>query len=196
MLLKNDFTNTSAAYALFALMCFHAARLSSKVSEDHEIIDLEHQDRSRWHQPLITLGHQAMTKAVEQDIFTSYHFEAAIAAEHLRAPSFETTNWHKIQMWYKKLYELQPTPITLLNRAIVALQIGNFEVANKLLEAIDPRDLEQRAYLYHGTYAEYFIKKGQKEAALQSIDRALELVQNEAERQFLITKKTNNYGLR
>lgn len=196
MLLKNKFTNTSPAYALFALMCFHAARLESKVSPTNEIIDLEHQDRSQWHRPLITLGNHAMIKAVENDEYSSYHIEAAIAAEHLHAPSFKATNWEKILMWYKKLYDLQPSPMTLLNIAMVTLQVGDLEEVHQLLAAIDSKELEQRAYLYFGAWAEYYFKQGQQTDALASIDRALELVQNEAERQFLIKKKTNHYGLR
>ena len=41
MLLTNPYTRQPATYALFALMCFHSARLDSKVNEKNEIIDLK-----------------------------------------------------------------------------------------------------------------------------------------------------------
>ena len=65
------------------------------------------QDRRQWHLPLIMLGHQAMTKAVDTNEYTTFHYEAAIAAEHLKAATFEATNWNKILMWYEKLYDYQ-----------------------------------------------------------------------------------------
>ncbi len=195
MLLKNQFTRTPAAYALFALMCFHSARLDSKINEANEIIDLKNQDRKKWYFPLIKLGNEAMNQAVETAVFTSYHFEAAIAVEHLKAPTFEATNWTKILSWYEKLYQIQPSPFNLLNRAMVQLQRSEYKEAFKLLEQINPKDLEQRAYLFHGSYAEYFVLTGKVKKALKSIDTALNLVRNEAERQFLLKKKydiTNN----
>ena len=148
MLLKNSFTRQPESYALFALMCFHAARLDSKINEANEIIDLKNQDRKKWYFPLIKLGSEAMGKAVVTDTFTSYHYEAAIASEHLKAPNFAATDWNKILNWYEKLYELQPSPFNLLNRAMVQLQRAAFEEALQLLKQINPKDLEQRAYLY------------------------------------------------
>lgn len=191
MLLKNKFTRHPSAYALFALMCFHAARLDSKVNEQNEIIDLKSQNRKQWYRPLIALGHDAMNKAVETENFTSYHFEAAIAAEHLKARTFPETNWDKILMWYQKLYELQPSPLSLLNIAIVHLQKKEFEDVYNILEKINPEDLEQRAYLYYGSYAEYFVGKGAIQKALNSIDHALQLVRNKAEQEYLLKKRVN-----
>lgn len=189
MLLKNEYTNHASAYALFALMCFHAARLDSKVNENQELIDLKNQDRSKWHTPLIILGNNAMNKAVETEHFSSYHFEAAIIGEHIHAGSFENTNWDKILNYYQKLQEIQPSPISILNMAIVQLQRNDYDAAYELLLKINPTELEQRTYLFYGSFAEYFIKKGQLKKAVEEIDKALELVRNESERQFLQKKK-------
>lgn len=190
MLLKNTYTQQSTTYALFALMCFQSARLDSKTNAAHEMIDLRHQDRSLWYRPLITLGHQMMLKAVElAPPYTSYHYEAAIVAEHLKAPSFEVTDWDKILVWQERLYELQASPFTLLNMAIVQLQRGEYAETYKILRTINPSDLEQRAYLYYGSYAEYFVLKGDTKKALAHIETALQLVRNEAEKQYLLKKK-------
>lgn len=191
MLLTNKLSNHPPVYALFALFCFHAARLDSKINEAHELLDLRNQDRSLWYQPLIALGHSAMEQAVQTENFTSYHYEAAIAAEHLYAPSFETTNWDKILMWHEQLYALQATPITLLNMAIIQLERNAYKEAHTLLEKIDPKTLAQRTYLYYGAYAEYFIKKRQIVKAIYNLDIALKLVQNEAEKQYLMKKKAS-----
>ncbi len=190
MLLNNEYTNSSAAYALFALMCFHSARLKSKVNDNNELVDLKKQDRSQWHFPLVMLGDQAMHKAVgEHTVYSIYHYEAAIAAEHLQAKTFESTNWKKILMWYEQLYEIQPAPITLLNMAVIHLQLNDLKNTIKLLDQITPNELEQRAYLFHGTLAEYFQKSGNTQKAITHLNQALDLVKNKSEKQFLLKKK-------
>ncbi len=190
MILKKEHLRFGSAYALFALMCFQAARLESKVNEQNDIVDLKNQDRSKWYVPLILLGHEAMEKAVEgQQEFSTYHYEAAIAAVHLKAESFESTNWDKILMWSERLDELQPTPLTATNTAIVLLQLKQFHEAYELLNNIDPSKLEQRAYLYYGTMAEYYAKIGSNQEARIHIDKAAELVNNESERRYLMGKR-------
>lgn len=189
MLLKNRFTRLPKTYALFALMCFHSARLDSKTGEENEIIDLKNQDRSKWYFPLVKLGDSAMVRATETDEFSSYHYEAAIASEHLTAKDFASTNWDNILDWYEKLYELQPSSFNLLNQAMVQLQRKDFSKVLALLQQINPKDLEQRAYLYYGAYAEYYLLKRKNEKALESIDAALGLVRNESEKAFLLKKR-------
>jgi len=78
--------------ALFALMCFHSARLDSKIDALNEIIDLRSQDRSTWYFPLIAAGNSMMMKATQTGRYSAYHYEAAIASEHLSAKKFEWDN--------------------------------------------------------------------------------------------------------
>ncbi len=189
MLLKNSFTETPKTHALFGLMCFHAARMEGKLNEENEIIDLKNQDRSKWFGPLVIIGNQAMIKAVESGEYSTYHYEAAIAAEHLKAKTFEETDWSQIHNYYQQLYELQPTEFNLLNIAFVKMQLGKLEESKAILESFHPKDLEQRAYLYHGAFAEYHLLKNEKSKALNCLDEALKLVKNEAEKRYLEEKR-------
>lgn len=189
ILLKNPKTRADDCYALFALMCFHSARLDSKVSKEQEIIDLENQDRSTWHVPFIHLGNEAMNKAVINNRFSHFHYEAAIASEHIKALSYKDTNWQKILMWYNKLYQMQPSAITALHIAIVQIQLQNYKEANQLLINIEPASLGKRAYLYYGVMAENYKKQNKIEKALLSLELAINIVVNNAEREYLIKKK-------
>ena len=190
MILKKENLRTQKLYALFALMCFHTARLESKVSEDNELISIKDQDRKLWDMQLIFLGNEAMNKSVENiNQFSSYHYEAAIASEHLRAPSFKATDWKIILKWYKSLYELQKSQSTLLNIAIVHLQLKEFDEANKVLQSIDESKLAQRSYLYFASLAEYHHLKSNQSAALENINNALRLVANDYEKKHLEHKK-------
>lgn len=189
ILLQNSFTATSTSQALFALFCFQAARLPAKVDVQKEIVSLRNQDRSQWFQPLITLGHQTMNHAVETLHFSQYHYEAAIAAEHTQATSYAATNWDKILMWYEQLNQLEYSPFNFLNMAVVQLQRKKYTEVKDLLAVIQPQQLEQRAYLYYGTYAEYAYQTGDQADALRYIDQAITLVENQAELQYLMQRK-------
>ncbi|AVI52226.1 sigma factor, ECF subfamily protein [Pukyongia salina] len=189
MVLKNKKTRNDDGYALFALMCFHAARLDSKMNDKGEIIDLPNQDRSLWYFPLIRLGNEAMNQAVINNCFSHYHYEASIAAEHLKAPSFETTNWRSILKWYRQMYQLRPDPMTALNMALVHLQLGELQAAEALFRKIEPASLEQRSYLYYGTMAEYYLMRNEIKQALSCLELALGTVKNESEKQYLFQKK-------
>ena len=171
--------------ALFALMCFQAARLDSKIDEVDEIIDLRWQDRSKWYFPLVAVGNSMMIEATKSGHYSAYHYEAAIACEHLSAKKFEDTNWGKILFWYQKLQEISPSPFNLLNMAVVNLQLDQPELTKEILSQVDPQSLGQRNYLFHGCMAEYFKSLKKSDQALDSYTKALSLVKNESERRYM-----------
>ncbi|NAS32018.1 sigma-70 family RNA polymerase sigma factor [Flavobacteriaceae bacterium R38] len=190
MLLKNEHTRIPSSYALFALMCFHSARLDTKTSSENEVLDLKSQDRSQWHFPLIKLGNAMMNKAVaDETTFSCYHYEAAIAAEHIRAARFEDTNWDKIVYWYQCLYTLQPMPSHLLTMAVICLQKEEAAKAKNYLDQITSDDFAQRAYLYYATLADYFNLINNKQEAIYYLDLALNTVTNILEKEYLEKKK-------
>ena len=57
------------------------------------------------------------------------------------------------------------------------------------LEKISIGDLNQRAYLYHGTYAEFYNLSGNTELALQELDNAIGKCTNSLEIDYLQKKK-------
>jgi RNA polymerase sigma-70 factor (ECF subfamily) len=189
LLLKRKQTRLPECYALFALMCFHSARLSAKTNVNNEVLDLKQQDRALWHFPLVQLGNTMMHKAVETDDFSCYHYEAAIAAEHLRAKTFEDTNWKKILQWYEALYSLQPMPSHILTMAVICIQSKDYKQAEIYFKQLQPEDLEQRAYLYYAAKADYYAETKDLKKALQNINKALELVTNTLEKEYLQKKR-------
>ena len=189
LLLKNENTRHPDAYALMALMAFHSARIDTKTSAENELLDLKHQDRSQWHYPYMELGNTMMYKAVEKEEFSHYHYEAAIAAEHLKARSFEETNWDKILHWYNCLYQLNPMPSYLLTMAVVQMQKEDYAAARIKLDQLRAGDFQQRSYLYHGAMADYYKGTGNLKKALEHIDEALKNVRNALEKEYLEKKK-------
>lgn len=189
LLIKNEKTRSPECYALFSLICFHTARLASKVDDDGNIIDLQYQDRSKWDPELIVLGNLMMAKAIDTDHFSNYHFEASIIAEHIKATSFATTNWEQILIYYDAIYAMQPSDFILMSKSIVLLQLGKSKEAGQILNQIDPKTLEHRAYLYYGTLSEYYGKTGEFDKAIETINQAIDLVTNTSEKEYLSRKK-------
>ena len=189
LLLKNEHTRSSDVYALMALMAFHAARIDTKTDAENVLLDLKTQDRSRWHTSYFKLGNAMMHKAVDGETLSPYHYEAAIAAEHLKAKRFEDTNWEKILNWYQKLYEIQPMPSYILTMAVVCIQKIDFSKAKEYLDLLNAEDFNQRAYLFYGALADYYLGIDENKKAIQFLDKALALVHNDLERDYILKKK-------
>lgn len=189
LLLKREQLRTPEVYALFALMCFHSSRLDAKVNSNNELQDLKNQDRSKWHFPLIALGNSMMYKAVETENFSSYHYEAAIAAEHLRVDTFEKTNWNKILNWYESLYAIQPMPSHILTMAVICMQNSNYKKASTHFKRLNPEDLSQRNYLYYAALTDYYVGINKMDIAIGNLDKAIATVTNTLEKDFLLKKR-------
>ena len=107
-----------------------------------------------------------------------YVLQAAIAAEHTEDGD---QDWVGIAALYAELTDLSPSPVVALNRAIAVAESEGPEAGLALLEELD---LEEYRYL-HSTRAE--LHSGdwvfrQRERAAAAYRRALELVDDDAER--------------
>src|SRR6202012_540866 len=102
-------------YALLALLCLHSARFEARIDTNNSLVVLEEQDRNRWNKQLITQGLDFLSRSAGGEAMTAYHLEAAIAAEHCLAPTFEETNWNTIHAYYTALARLKPSSVIKLN---------------------------------------------------------------------------------
>jgi len=189
LVLTKEELRCGTSYALFGLMCFHASRLEAKVNENFESIDLKNQDRSKWYFPLIKLGNEAMLKATEYDDYSTYHIEASIALEHLKAKTFEATNWNRILELYEQLQKVQSNEMISLSMAMVLIQLSRQNEAYKILQQLKTENLEQRTYLYYGVMAKYYENLGQTEEAIEFLEISIEKVPNAVEKSYLMKKK-------
>ena len=112
-----------------------------------------------------------------------YQLEAAIAACHAEAPSFEATDWYQIVVLYDMLVALAPSPVVRLNRAIAVWKIEGPEAALHELEEIAPT--LDGYHLFHAAQGELLNQVGHREQARAAQLRALELTDNRAERSLL-----------
>lgn len=178
-------TDLPRVRALLALFCFQSSRLQARVDAEGRIILLRHQDRSRWYRPLMDKGFYYLETALTEDDLSVYHLEAAIAALHASAPSFEATDWKSIHHLYEQLYRLKPGPIVALNRAVALGYAWDKKEALEQLLCI--KGLEDY-YLWHSCLGEAYSGLGQMSEAELHFRHALALTPSLAEQELLKQK--------
>jgi len=174
--------------ALLALFCFLAARLSSRVGDDGNLLLLAEQDRGRWDRDLIAEGLRRLDLSAEGDALTGWHLEAAIAARHAAAADFSETDWPSIRKLYDLLWRLRPTPVVALNRAIAVGMAEGPEAGLRALAAIEDRERLARYPFLSAAVAEFELRAGRPERAREQLRAALLLVRNPAEEAVLARK--------
>jgi RNA polymerase sigma-70 factor (ECF subfamily) len=168
---------------LLALIRLHLARADARFDDRGRMILLKDQDRSRWDHAKITEASSLIERAGRVGRPGPYQLQAAIAALHAEAPSWDATDWPQILRLYDALAEMTGSPVVLLNRAIALREVAGPEVALRDVDRL-AEDLE-RYHLFHATRAELLRDVGRADEARDADRRALELTDNPAERALL-----------
>ncbi len=171
--------------ALLALMYLDAARFDSRVDGAGGLLVLEEQDRSLWDRELIQFGISYLHRAARGEVFTRYHVEAAIAAEHCLAPTYKETRWGEIARLYQILEGVVPSPINTLNRSIAVAEWKGPDAGLALIEALNPPTWLLGYYLWDATLGELYRRRGDRERATAHLTRALGAAPTHAERALL-----------
>ncbi len=171
------------ALGLLALMRLHLARADSRFDEHGNLVLLEGQDRSQWDQQRIASAIVVLGRAAALRRTGPYQLQAAIAACHAEAPSWEETDWRQIVALYDALLDVMPSPVVRLNRAIARRYRDGAEAALPEVDAL-AKALDDY-YLFHATRAELLRDLGRDTDARAALARALELTANPAERALL-----------
>ena len=168
---------------LLALMLLHEARSPGRRDDGGELIPLEEQDRTGWSAELIAEGLRMLDEALVLRRAGPYQVQAAIAACHATAASFEATDWGEIASLYELLAAMTPSPVVELNRA-VAVAMADGPVAG--LELLEPLDQALSGfYLLPATRADLLRRSSRFEEAGAAYREALELAPGEAEQRYL-----------
>jgi RNA polymerase sigma-70 factor (ECF subfamily) len=170
---------------LLALMLLHESRRAARTTPDGNLVRLEEQDRTLWDHAQIREATTLVTQVFLGGRVGLYTLQAAIAATHATAPTFDATNWAQIVELYDMLLQVHPSPVVELNRAVaVGMQAGP-AAGLALIEAILARGDLQDYHLAHATQAEFYRRLGRVDAARAAYQRALALAQQGPEQLFL-----------
>jgi RNA polymerase sigma-70 factor (ECF subfamily) len=190
LLAEHQTLANSDTMALIALMCFNAARIESRLDADGRLVPLDEQDRSRWDPDLIRTGYSYLVRSTEMDavMASRFHLEAAIAARHCSAKSFEATDWVSICHLYDRLLEVSPSPMVALNQAVAVSYRDGAAAAIPLVENLHGDTALPHNHVVAAVLANLYTRAGAPERARPFLDRALSTARTEHERA-LITKQ-------
>ena len=188
LLVEDPATSSPSVHALLSLMLLQAARLPARVDACGDIATLAEQDRSLWNQELIARGMRHLAASASGDEMTTYHVEAAIAACHAAAPSFEETDWERIVSLYDDLLDIDPSPVAALNRAVAVAMAEGPGSGIRAVESIAGRDTLRDYPLLYSTLGELWLRSGDRARAAAEFSRALELPSTMPEKRFLLRK--------
>ncbi len=141
---------------LLALIMLTESRRSARTTSDGALVPLAEQDRRRWNHDLIDQGLAVLTPALLYADVGPFQLQAAIAALHAEAVTYEGTDWRQIHALYTHLALLAPGPIVTLNKIVAeSMVFGPKRALHSLDNATDadeildghPRSLTVRAHL-------------------------------------------------
>jgi RNA polymerase sigma-70 factor (ECF subfamily) len=164
---------------LLALMLLQHARAAARFDADGAIVLLEDQNRALWKRDKINEGLALLDKAIRHQKRGVYQVQAAIAALHARAARPEDTDWAQIELLYRALEEMQPSPVITLNRAVAVSKAQGPEAALALIAPLAER-LDGYFY-FHGVRGAFLSQLNRNAEAREAYGRAIALAQTPAE---------------
>ena len=182
---ERTLTEDAEAYGLLALMLLHDARREARVTPGGELVLLEDQERALWDQEEIAEGVAKLEQALSMKVPGPYQVQAAISALHAQAERPQETDWAQIATLYRMLYEMMPSPVVELNRAVAVAMAEGIQHGLSLLDRLGETGELKEYYLFHAARADLLRRTGQLDEAQTAYTRALELCQNNTEQAFI-----------
>jgi len=173
------------AQALLGLMLLQDSRRDARVSAEGELVLLEEQDRSLWHQEQIREGTQIVESALRRGAVGMYAVQASIAALHANAKTAKETDWPQIASLYDVLLRNHPSPVVDVNRAAAVAMARSVEEGLALLDEIEKREELKEFHLLPAAQADLLRRLGRLPEAAEAYRRSLRLATNDMERRFL-----------
>nr|WP_308011128.1 DUF6596 domain-containing protein [Streptomyces sp. AC495_CC817] len=177
-------------HGLVALLELQESRAATRTGPAGEPVLLRDQDRRRWNRLLIARGFTALGRATAaaHGAPGPYALQAAIAACHAQAHTYEETDWARIATLYALLAARAPSPVVELNRAVA---VSMAEGPGPALEIVDALTAEPALRDYHllpSVRGDLLRRLGRTEEARAEFLRAADLTRNERERELLLAR--------
>ncbi len=173
---------------LLALIRLTDARRATRVDYAGRLVLLEDADRSRWDRAAIEEGAALVRTALAHRPPSRYALQAAIAAVHSTAASWDQTDFRELAGLYRVLERRWPSPVVSLNRAVaVGLADGPDAGLRELDELSGEPRLAGYAYL-PAARADFLRRLGRITQAREAYQEALLLTENAVERAFLAAR--------
>ncbi|WP_369015818.1 RNA polymerase sigma factor [Actinocrinis puniceicyclus] len=179
---------------LLALLLLTDARAAARIDAQGRLVLLEDQDRDRWNRGFIEEGTGLVARALRGGRPGRYALQAAIAALHDEAVSYQDTDWPQIVELYDVLMRVWPSPVVALNRAAARSMVYGPQAALAEIAELEQHAARAKAdslagYRYlAAAKADLLRRLGRTEEAVLTYRQALELTEGTAEREFLLRR--------
>jgi RNA polymerase sigma-70 factor (ECF subfamily) len=173
------------ALGLLALMLLQHSRRRARTDEQGDLVLLEDQDRALWDKNHIAEGLSVLNSAMSLRQTGPYQVQAAIAALHAQARRPEDTDWQQIRLLYDTLYQMIPTSVVALNRAVAVAMADGPVAGLRLLDRLDDAGDLDNFHLFHAARADLLRRTGWLDEARSAYQRAINLCENAIEQKFL-----------
>ena len=177
--------------AVLALLLLTETRRAARTDADGEVVVLPEQDRSRWDSGAAAEGVALLNESLRRTsgLADPYQLQAAIAAEHARAPSYAETDWAEIVRLYDLLSGVAPSPAAALARAVA---VGERDGAARGLVELERLPASPR---WHAVRAEFLARDGRLTEAVEATERSLTAELTEPERRYRERRRQEWLGL-
>jgi RNA polymerase sigma factor (sigma-70 family) len=155
--------------AVLALLLLTEARRSARL-EHGDVVTLDQQDRRRWDHDVIARGIGLLNDSLRRSHgqADAYQLQAAIAAEHARAGSYDDTDWTEILRLYDLLVSIAPSHAAGLARVVAAAEAADPATGLALLAELPPSPR------WHAVRAELLAREGRYAEAARDLAESLD----------------------
>jgi RNA polymerase sigma-70 factor (ECF subfamily) len=167
---------------LLALLLVTDGRRAGRLGAVGELVPLEEQVRSRWDADRIAEGAATLDRALRLGRRGPYVVQAAIAALHSQAPTWEATDWPQIAGLYTQLERLDPSPVVTINRAVAVAFAQDARAGLAILDTLGADPRLERYQPLHAARAELLRRAGDARGADAAYAAAIALARSDAER--------------
>jgi RNA polymerase sigma-70 factor (ECF subfamily) len=173
---------------LLALMLHCEARRPARRGPDGRYIPLTEQDSQQWLLPLIEEAERHLAEASSRGRTGRFQLEAAIQSVHAERARSGRTEWDAIMLFYQQLIRISPTLGTRTGYAAAVAEAKGPEAGLAVLDGID-LDAVSTYQPYWAVRAHVLQRLGKTSEAGDAFDRAIDLAEDPAVRQFLLQSR-------
>ncbi|UUZ44758.1 sigma factor [Janibacter limosus] len=170
---------------LLALLLIDHARTTARQDAAGDLIPLDEQDRTRWDHAAVARGVALVEEALTGGAVGPFQLQAAIAAVHGEATTAGETDWPQIEVLYRMLLRIAPSPMVELN---LAAAVGMSQGPAAGLAAPEPLlddPLLARGHRVHAVRAHLLERAGRREEAASAYLLAASRTQSIPEQRYL-----------
>jgi predicted RNA polymerase sigma factor len=173
---------------LLALMLLTDARRAARTGPLGELVPLDRQDRSLWNTETIAEGAALISDALRRAEVGPFQVQAAIAAVHDEASSFEVTDWQEILGLYELLLTMIDSPMARLSHAIALAMVNGTAAGLARLAELEADPRLRNHHRLEAARAHLLERDGKIADAVASYRRAARRTASVAEMSYLMVQ--------